>query len=188
MSISGFDQSECCGLKRLLRALGITLVPMFTRRSTVLLCPSGTGLKYEKAQEWSVPVVGLEWLKEMATTGEIPEVEKHVVKRCASSIHIGIVANNEEDGRVVDVAEQGKGKATSVGMDDAMGMDVDLQMHDVTTSELPPRSRWGKRRTQGNFLLQIRQERQWNARPLLLYPTQNLQNDCDLWLASQMRQ
>jgi len=151
MSISGFDQSECCGLKRLLRALGITLVPMFTRRSTVLLCPSGTGLKYEKAQEWSVPVVGLEWLKEMATTGEIPEVEKHVVKRCASSIHIGIVANNEEDGRVVDVAEQGKGKATSVGMDDAMGMDVDLHMHDVATGELPRRSRWGNRRTQGKF-------------------------------------
>ncbi len=122
----------------------------------VLLCPSGTGLKYEKAQEWGVPVVGLEWLKEMATTGRIPEVEKHVVKMCASSVQmcvIGDVAKNEEDGRVVDekVVEKGKGKATSVETDDAIGMDVDHQMHDVTASELPPCSQWDNRRTQGNF-------------------------------------
>lgn len=150
MSISGFDQSESCGLKRLLRALGITLAPTFTRRSTILLCPSGTGLKYEKAQEWGVPVVGMEWLKEMATSGRIPEVEKHVVDVSAKPppaekeglmCVAGDMATNEESGLIVTekVLDKGKGKAMLKEMDDAAEMDVDPQMHDVSTSKLPPR-------------------------------------------------
>ncbi|KAF4614207.1 hypothetical protein D9613_008021 [Agrocybe pediades] len=72
MAISGFDQSEACGLKRLFRALGITFTPTFSRKCTHLLCPSGTGQKYEKAREWGVPVVGREWLMMLCETGEVP--------------------------------------------------------------------------------------------------------------------
>jgi DNA replication regulator DPB11 len=37
-----------------------------------LLCPSGAGAKFDKAVEWGTPVVGYDWLSEMAQTGLIP--------------------------------------------------------------------------------------------------------------------
>lgn len=56
-------------------APGLNLAPTFSRQSTHLLCPTRTGAKYEKALEWGVPVVGMEWLVEMVRTARIPDVE-----------------------------------------------------------------------------------------------------------------
>ncbi|PFH51104.1 hypothetical protein AMATHDRAFT_80477 [Amanita thiersii Skay4041] len=105
MSFSGLDQSEICWLTRLLRALGIQLAPAFSRRTTHLLCPSGTGLKFEKACEWGIPVVNRDWLAAIATSGSVLPVSKYLVKQG--------VANEQliaED--TTHTSRKGKGKAT----------------------------------------------------------------------------
>ena len=75
LSYSGLDQSEGCWIRRLSRALGITLAPTFSRHSTHLLCPSRQGAKAEKAVEWGVPIVDMAWLEAIARTGSIPPVQ-----------------------------------------------------------------------------------------------------------------
>ena len=50
----------------------MTLAPNFSRRTTHLLCPSFTGAKYEKAIEWNVPVVDMNWLVQIVQTGVLP--------------------------------------------------------------------------------------------------------------------
>ncbi|KAF8337796.1 hypothetical protein F5887DRAFT_1137752 [Amanita rubescens] len=79
MSFSGLHQDELCWLTRLLRALGIPLANAFSKRTTHLLCPSGTGPKYEKAREWNIPVINREWLAAIATTAAIPSVSEYTV-------------------------------------------------------------------------------------------------------------
>jgi hypothetical protein len=102
MNFSGLDQSEICWLTRLLRALGIhavafilrslnfsslgiQLAQAFSRRTTHLLCPFGTGLKYDKAKEWDIPVVNRDWLAEIAATGSVPPVSGFLVPPGAAS-------------------------------------------------------------------------------------------------------
>ena len=141
MSLSGFEQSESCGLKRLLRALGIKLAPTFTRRSTFLLCPSGTGLKFEKAQEWGVPVVGLGWLRAMAQTGNIPDPSGYTVEKIRVSDGVSVHANDAAKTKEYDsditkgkVIDKGKGKATTVDIN-AMDVDRDAKTNGVIQSK-----------------------------------------------------
>jgi DNA replication regulator DPB11 len=104
MSCSGFDEAERLFMKRLLKVLGqralilmvelllimiaqylgITLLPVFSKRATHLLCPSAEGLKFDKAQEWGIPVVGMEWMEEIKRTGVIPDVDRFLV----SGLHV----------------------------------------------------------------------------------------------------
>ncbi|KAI6039915.1 hypothetical protein EDC04DRAFT_3003286 [Pisolithus marmoratus] len=79
LSLSGLDQSELCWIRRLLRSLGITIAQTFSRRSTHLLCPSAKGAKFDKALEWRIPVVSMEWLNFMAREGSIPDVGRYLV-------------------------------------------------------------------------------------------------------------
>lgn len=79
LSLSGLDQSELCWIRRLLRALGITIAQTFSRRSTHLLCPSAKGAKFDKALEWRIPVVSMEWINSMARDGSVPDVGRHLV-------------------------------------------------------------------------------------------------------------
>ncbi|KAL1686480.1 hypothetical protein GGG16DRAFT_128671 [Schizophyllum commune] len=72
LSFSGLDEAEACWIRRLLRAIGITHAPTFTRRTTHLLCPSREGKKFEKAPEWGIEVVGMEWLHAVAREGRVP--------------------------------------------------------------------------------------------------------------------
>ncbi|KAF8872587.1 hypothetical protein BD779DRAFT_1613786 [Infundibulicybe gibba] len=80
LSFSGFDQSEACWITRLLRALGITHAHSFSRRSTHLLCASAIGMKYEKAREWRIPIVDMEWLGRMVAEGRLMRIYalKHI--------------------------------------------------------------------------------------------------------------
>jgi len=80
LSFSGLDQSEACWIRRLLRAIGANLAPNFSRRSTHLLCPSGTGAKFDKAREWGVPVVSMRWLEDVIRTGVVGGVKEHLVE------------------------------------------------------------------------------------------------------------
>ncbi|THU93336.1 hypothetical protein K435DRAFT_757653 [Dendrothele bispora CBS 962.96] len=79
MSCSGFDESERLFMRRLLKVFGITLLSVFSKRATYLLCPSADGLKYEKAKEWGIPVVSMEWIREIKRTGVIPKTGSFLV-------------------------------------------------------------------------------------------------------------
>ncbi|KAF9459055.1 hypothetical protein BDZ94DRAFT_1300839 [Collybia nuda] len=115
LSFSGFEQSEACWIKRLIRALGINLAPFFSRRSTHLLCPSGTGDKFTKACEWNIPVVTMEWLNVMARNGTIPVVTEHLVTGSTFKVpQRHHTANDEMDvdpNAKVNPVDKGKGKA-----------------------------------------------------------------------------
>ncbi|KXN83795.1 S-M checkpoint control protein rad4 [Leucoagaricus sp. SymC.cos] len=131
LSLSGFDQSESCGLRRLLRALGITLAPNFSKNTTHLLCPSATGPKFVKACEWGKPVVQMSWLAAIASTGAIPSVEGHLVpgntlkSREISKIDFGVP---------MDVDVKGKGKAKAIPQDLPL-LDVGTTMNDITNTD-----------------------------------------------------
>ncbi|KIP11001.1 hypothetical protein PHLGIDRAFT_64495 [Phlebiopsis gigantea 11061_1 CR5-6] len=71
LSFSGLDESEACWTRRLARALGMNIAPSFSRRTTHLLCPSREGKKFDKAVEWSIPVVDMQWLENIVRTGVI---------------------------------------------------------------------------------------------------------------------
>ncbi|KAM6504048.1 hypothetical protein JOM56_000991 [Amanita muscaria] len=148
MSFSGLDQSEICWMSRLLRALGIQLASTFSQRATHLLCPSGTGLKYQKAQQWNIPVVNREWLTAIATTGSVPQVLDYLVPP-GKSDHADLDVS-----MVVDVKGKEKETVPTLIMDqtDVKGkgkekedvpiliMDqMDVTMNDITNDRPKPR-------------------------------------------------
>ncbi|KZT29900.1 hypothetical protein NEOLEDRAFT_1084778 [Neolentinus lepideus HHB14362 ss-1] len=125
LSFSGLDESEACWVRRVVRALGITPAPNFSRRSTHLLCPSATGVKYEKANEWSIPVVDLRWLEDIARLGIIPDVADYTVSapnEAAAQPQPDSIAENSRNVVVKDV--KGKGKETDP--------EHDVRMVDIT--------------------------------------------------------
>ncbi|KAK2460176.1 hypothetical protein APHAL10511_007855 [Amanita phalloides] len=134
VNFSGLLQDESCWLTRLLRALGIQLANAFSKRTTHLLCPSGTGLKYEKAKEWGIPVVSREWLAVIAITGKVPPASEYAVAPGIPGEHVG----NE----VVAVDIKGKGK--TVEPDNRQASDTflwavdtaDAMMNDITNGLL----------------------------------------------------
>lgn len=106
LTYSGLDQAEACWVRRLLRVLGITLAPGFSRKSTHLLCPAGTGAKVDKAREWGVPVVGMEWLEGIARSGVVPPVQGTMVEDPQTNVqHISLKGKEKEiDPMMVDIA------------------------------------------------------------------------------------
>ncbi|KAH0833426.1 hypothetical protein J3R83DRAFT_12539 [Lanmaoa asiatica] len=123
LSLSGLDQSELCWIRRLVRAVGITLEPTFSRRSTHLLCPSGMGAKFDKALEWRIPVISLPWLEHIARTGTIPCVDEYLVGASRGEDDFGYAQHLDP---VPEVRrDKGKGKEK----------EVDYQMMDITNDE-----------------------------------------------------
>ncbi|XP_006458959.1 hypothetical protein AGABI2DRAFT_183783, partial [Agaricus bisporus var. bisporus H97] len=120
LSLSGFDQSESCGLRRLLRALGMTLAPNFSKRTTHLLCPSGTGPKFVKACEWGKPVVKMSWLSVIVSTGIIPPIEGYLVPG--------------DVGVPMEVEGKGKGKAKAVPQD-LPSIEIGNAISDITNTD-----------------------------------------------------
>ncbi|KAG9311103.1 hypothetical protein JVU11DRAFT_9012 [Chiua virens] len=126
LSLSGLDQSELCWIRRLVRAIGITLEPTFSRRSTHLLCPCGTGAKFDKALEWRIPVVSLAWLEDIARRESILPVDQYIV----GGSHTGPCIDTEDgldyaprpDTTLEIRRDKGKGKEK----------EVDDQMVDIT--------------------------------------------------------
>ncbi|KAJ7250242.1 hypothetical protein C8J57DRAFT_1521259 [Mycena rebaudengoi] len=115
LSFSGLEVSEACSLKRILKALGITLAPTFSRHTTHLLCLSGSGAKLAKAREWGVPVVGMGWLGAMVR-GEgdgVPGVEDYLISAAPDA---GVDAGVEADAKKTSSKGKGKQKA-----EDTMG-------------------------------------------------------------------
>ncbi|KZP22630.1 hypothetical protein FIBSPDRAFT_787042 [Athelia psychrophila] len=115
LSFSGLDQSEACWTRRLLRALGANIAPNFSRRSTHLLCPSGTGAKFEKAREWHIPVVHMEWLAAMARTGDVGPAAYYGVGAVEVEDDVDMAMNADF---IIDI--KGKGKESEVDLDGKM--------------------------------------------------------------------
>ncbi|KAJ3711206.1 hypothetical protein C8R42DRAFT_689819 [Lentinula raphanica] len=103
ISFSGFDEAERFFMTRMMKVLGLTLLSNFSKRATHLLCPSAEGLKFDRAREWGVPVVGLAWLEEMKRSGVVPDAQAHLVS--SNSRAPQPACKPEKD-------PKGKGKAT----------------------------------------------------------------------------
>ncbi|KAI6108901.1 hypothetical protein EDD16DRAFT_1617183, partial [Pisolithus croceorrhizus] len=122
LSLSGLDQSELCWIRRLLRALGITIAQTFSRRSTHLLCPSAKGAKFDKALEWRIPVVSMEWLNSMARDGSVPDTGRYLVTYLQNDL--------------VSHPPSGNANATlGTKVDKGKGREVDVLMGEVTNSK-----------------------------------------------------
>lgn len=121
---------------------GITLAPNFSRHSTHLLCPSGSGAKYEKALEWEVPVVTMEWLEDMSRRGVIGAEAGFLVgngngrsNERAADMCMDVDVGHEIGG-VTDIEGKGKEKDTSsFGKVKERGVDMGAKMADITNSE-----------------------------------------------------
>ncbi|KAK7060262.1 protein kinase activating protein dpb11 [Paramarasmius palmivorus] len=126
ISFSGFDESDKIFMTRLLRTLGFNHLSTFTKRATYLLCPSGEGLKYQKAKEWGIPVINMSWIEEAKSTGTMPIVDHHLLpgqdpsKFKQKSVQSGRRTSAEPRRDV-----KGKGKAT----------EEDLRMADITNEQ-----------------------------------------------------
>lgn len=112
---------------------GITLAPAFSRQTTHLLCPSGTGAKFARAREWGVPVVNMGWLTAMAREGAVPAVHAFLVD--VASDPAGADAQGRKN------KEKGKEKETSEEM-----------MQDITNSYDGQDSQ-PKQKPEGSFFL-----------------------------------
>ncbi|KAJ7137826.1 hypothetical protein C8R44DRAFT_337819 [Mycena epipterygia] len=125
LSFSGLDALEACWVGRLLEALGITLAPVFSRQTTHLVCPSGTGAKYARARKWGVPVVHMGWLNAIARGGAVPEVYDDAF----------LVRPAEGEGACDDVAEgaEGAGARKSEGKEKEK-IEAEDTMQDITNS------------------------------------------------------
>ncbi|KAJ3548746.1 hypothetical protein NMY22_g1144 [Coprinellus aureogranulatus] len=136
IGLSGLEQSESCFTRRLLKAFGVNLIPMFSKKATHLLCPSGMGLKFDKAQEWGIPVVTNEWLAAIAETGAIPLGDAYTIGATSKGPDV------KGKGRAVDIGQvgkldspKGKEKTREGSLDDQM--DVDNRMNDITNNVEP---------------------------------------------------
>lgn len=65
----------------LIFSLGGTISDKFSRKTTHLICPSASGLKYDRAVEWSIPVLTTDWLFETAKTGSLPSLPNFLVSK-----------------------------------------------------------------------------------------------------------
>ncbi|OCH94853.1 hypothetical protein OBBRIDRAFT_884411 [Obba rivulosa] len=120
LTYSGLDESEACWIRRLARALGINLATKFSRRSTHLLCPSGTGAKAEKARDWDIPVVDMTWLANVASTGILPMLHETDTK--AGGTTSAAIHQEAADPDIPRVNLKGKGKEHA----------PDMMMTDIT--------------------------------------------------------
>ncbi|KAF8526261.1 hypothetical protein BU17DRAFT_62242 [Hysterangium stoloniferum] len=118
--VEGLDSAETCWTKRLIRAIGANFPSAFSRRSTHLVCPSGRGAKYDKAREWNVRVVNLDWLFAIANTGTIPDAGDFEVVQ-DSNDRVDVDGDNGE--RSVDIKGKGRADITE---------DKDGKMTDIT--------------------------------------------------------
>ena len=120
--------------------VGINLAPNFSPRATHLLCPSGTGLKFEKACKWGIPVVNVHWLVKMAESGQIPGLDGFLVSAPACDVQAPeAVDHMAVDEEIVEdkVDLKGKGKAIEKGEGRARDQSIEGeivgdQMNDIT--------------------------------------------------------
>jgi DNA replication regulator DPB11 len=113
--------------------LGINIAPTFSRRSTHLLCPSGSGAKFDKALEWGVPVVNMGWIEKMATTGILPAASEYQVLS-ADGMELDALGD-EMDVDVLPVHFPKSAKAKGKEKEKEMEEEMDHAIVDITNSK-----------------------------------------------------
>lgn len=63
--VTNFDGDERTRIKQMISAIGAKYTGYMTHSNSVLICKKPEGLKYEKAKEWHIPVVNVQWLSDL---------------------------------------------------------------------------------------------------------------------------
>jgi len=71
IAVTGFSGSERTAIVQSLGVMGATYTPNMKPDNTHLICKHAKGLKYEKALEWKIKVVRLDWLFHVAQYGDL---------------------------------------------------------------------------------------------------------------------
>lgn len=94
------------------------MTEQLSRRNTHLICPCGSGPKFNKAQEWQIPTISLQWLYATVKAGEIQGIFDYLVTPAAvasaepsDGITMADITNSEF------VQGSSKGKSPSKGSD-----------------------------------------------------------------------
>ncbi|XP_026575675.1 PAX-interacting protein 1 isoform X1 [Pseudonaja textilis] len=62
ITVTGFVDGDRIDLKLMANLAGAKYTGYLCRSNTILICKAPTGLKYEKAKEWRIPCVNVQWL------------------------------------------------------------------------------------------------------------------------------
>lgn len=65
ISITNFDGDDRDRVKQMITALGARYTGYMTRSNSVLVCRRPEGHKYQKAKEWQIAVVNVQWLSDL---------------------------------------------------------------------------------------------------------------------------
>ncbi|KAK6184096.1 hypothetical protein SNE40_006628 [Patella caerulea] len=63
--VTNFDGEERKRVKQLITSLGAKYTGYMTHANSVLICKKPEGIKYQKAKEWKIPVVNVQWLTDL---------------------------------------------------------------------------------------------------------------------------
>jgi hypothetical protein len=69
VAVTGFVGSERTGIIHLLQSIGVTYTENMRSSNTHLICKESSGPKYDKAMEWGLHVVTIDWLFHIAQFG-----------------------------------------------------------------------------------------------------------------------
>ncbi|XP_059170628.1 PAX-interacting protein 1-like [Physella acuta] len=65
ISVTNFDGEERVRLKQMINAIGAKYTGYMTHHNSALICKKPGGLKFEKAKEWRIAVVNVQWLSDL---------------------------------------------------------------------------------------------------------------------------
>lgn len=65
VALTGFQNTDRDWAKDMLRMVGAHHTSYFSSKNHAIVCRSPSGQKYEKAKEWRIPTVTVQWLNEV---------------------------------------------------------------------------------------------------------------------------
>ena len=65
ISVTNFDGDERMRLKQMINAIGAKYTGYMTHHNSALICKKPGGMKFEKAKEWRIAVVNVQWLSDL---------------------------------------------------------------------------------------------------------------------------
>lgn len=80
ISITNFEGDDRTRVKQMISALGAKYTGYMTRANSVLVCKYPEGTKYQKAKEWQIDVVNIQWLSDLIL-GHMDALRKPVQPR-----------------------------------------------------------------------------------------------------------
>lgn len=65
LCVTNFDGDERLRVKQMIHAIGAKYTGYMTHGNSAIICGRPNGTKYEKASEWKIPVVNVQWLSDL---------------------------------------------------------------------------------------------------------------------------